>query len=130
MRYVLLVSMLLSTLCASAQSKWYMDKDSVAHGPANEVIEWAAYRATVNEQNRTKTKLYWLVSKELQLCEKEGVAKDSALIAKDTLIEWQGDRILFLSDRVRKLEDRKPMRLAWFGAGVVAGWFTKQETQD
>lgn len=125
--------MLLLTLTTAAQSKhkgWWMDRDSVAHGPANDVFKWAGYRATVNEQNRTKTTLYWLVAKELQLANKEIAAQDSSIAAKDTLIAWQHDRILFLSDRVRKLEDRKPMRLAWFGAGVVAGWFTKQETQD
>lgn len=130
MRYVLLVSMLLSTLCASAQSKWYMDKDSVAHGPANEVIEWAAYRATVNQRNREKANEYHLINRELGFALKEIAAKDSTIAVKDTIISYQTGRISFYAEELRKCQEKKPMRGLWFGLGVVTGWFTRQETQD
>lgn len=125
--------MLLLTLTTAAQSKhkgWWMDRDSVAHGPANDVFKWAGYRATVNEQNRTKTTLYWLVAKELQLANKEIAAQDSSIAEKDTLIAWQQDRILFLSDRVRKLENRKPRRLVWLGVGYMLGFATPRKQED
>lgn len=130
MRYALLALLLLSIHSTSAQSKWWMDADSIAHGPANDVFKWAGYRATVNEQNRDKTISYHLVARELSLAQKEIAAKDSTIKAQKVLIGEKDDRITFLSERVRKLEAKKPMRLVWFGAGVVAGWFTRQETQE
>jgi hypothetical protein len=107
-----------------------MDKDSVAHGPANEVVEWATYRATVNFQNRTQVTTFHLINRELGFALKEIAAKDSAIAVKDTIIEWQTGRIEFYAEQLRKCQERKPMRLVWFGAGVVAGWFTKQELED
>ncbi len=130
MRYALLAFSLLSILSTTAQSKWTMTADSMAHGPANDVFKWAGYRATVNEHNRTKTTLYWLVSRELQLAEKEIAAKDSALAIKDTLIAYQTGRISFYAEELRKCQDKKPCRLCWFGAGVIGGLFIPRKQED
>lgn len=128
MRYVLLASMLLSTLSTFPQ--WVVDKNGVAHGPENDLYKWAGHYATERQTNRFQANIYHLANRELGFALKEIAVQDSAIAVKDTIIAYQTGRINFLAEQLRKCQEKKPMRGLWFGAGVVAGWFTRQETQD
>jgi len=125
MRYALTVFTLLLILSASGQSdpRWALSPNGkTATGPADDVFEWATFRATVNKQKRDIGQKYLLLSSENIALRQANHDQAGEIMALTGAKEEAVDKWTFYAVKYNECqEDGRKWNWSSFGVGTGTG---------